>query len=321
LTARGMPGDVPRISVVVAPIHSGAALSGALAALDAQVGAPAFEVIVPVDASVAGLGALKARFPSVRFIDVEGTAALAKSDHMGVKHEAIDRRRAAGLAATRAPIIALTEEHARPDPDWCARLAALHADLPHAVIGGAIENANGRVINHALFLADAGRYQNPLPPGPAAFVSDTNVSYKRAALFAIADVWSELYNETRVHDTLRQRGHTTWLSPEPVVRIDRGPITAAYALHEAFAWSRLYAGRRTRAAAIDARLVLALASPLLAPVLLLRQAKVARTRGRLGPFIRCLPFLVLVDLARTAGEWVGYVTGREAPLRADHPTP
>ena len=156
-----MPGDVPRISVVVAPIHSGAALGGALAALDAQVGAPAFEVIVPVDASVAGLGALKARFPRVRFIDVEGTAALAKSDHMGVKHEAIDRRRAAGLAAARAPIIALTEEHARPDPDWCARLAALHADLPHAVIGGAIENANGRVINHALFLADAGRYQNP----------------------------------------------------------------------------------------------------------------------------------------------------------------
>ena len=132
---------------------------------------------------------------------------------------------------------------------------------------------------------------------------------------AIADMWSERYNETRIHDTLRERGHTTWLSPEPVVRIDRGPMAAGHALRETFAWSRLYAGRRTHESGIGTRLMLALTAPLLVPLLLFKQLRIALTRGRLGPFMRCLPFLLLVDVARAAGEWVGYVTGREAPLR------
>ncbi len=309
-------GDAPRLSVVVAPVHSGKALSGALAALEAQTGAPEFEVIVPVDPSVGGIESLRARFPQVRFIEVEDAAALALSDDIGVRHRAIDRRRAAGLAAARAAVIALTEEHARPAPDWCARIAAAHDELQHAVIGGAIENANPRLVNHALFLADAGRYQNPLPAGPAAFVSDMNVSYKREPLFDIVDAWSGLYNETLVHDTLRAHAHTTWLSPDLIVRIDRGPIRAGYALREAFAWARLYAGRRTREIGIGRRLLLAVMSPLLVPLLLLRQSRIAVTRGGLAPFLRCLPFLILVDIARAAGEWTGYVTGREAPLSA-----
>jgi hypothetical protein len=308
-------GDVPRISIVVAPVHAGRALPGALEALDAQAGVTDVEVIVPVDASIEGLDALRERFPRVRLVEVEGTAALARSADLGVQHQAIDRRRAAGLAAASAAVIALTEEHARPGPDWCATLLETHGRLPYAVIGGAIENANPRVINQALFIADAGRYQNPVPEGPADFVSDINVSYKREPLYSIEHVWRELYNETRIHDSLRARNHVTWLSSAPVVSIDRGSITAGHALREAFAWSRLYAGRRTKQAGMGRRLVLALGAPLLVPLLLVRQTRVAMTRGRLGPLLRCLPFLLLVDAARAAGEWVGYVTGREAPLR------
>jgi hypothetical protein len=309
-------GDVPPISVVVAPVHAGRALSGALEALDAQTGVAGVEVIVPIDASIESLDGLRARFPRVRFVDVEGTAPLARSADLGVQHQAIDRRRAAGLAAARANVIALTEEHARPGPDWCVTLLAVHDRLPHAVIGGAIENANDRAINQALFIADVGRYQNPLPEGLADFVSDINVSYKREPLYSIEHVWREVYNETRIHDSLRARNHVTWLSSEPVVSIDRGTITAGYALREAFAWSRLYAGRRASQAGFGRRLVLAVGAPLLVPLLLIRQFRIAMTRGRLGPLLRCLPFLLLVDAARAAGEWVGYVTGREAPLRS-----
>jgi hypothetical protein len=296
-------------------VHAGRALSGALDALDAQAGVTDVEIIVPVDASIDGLDALRARFPRVLFVEVDGTAALARSADLGVQHQAIDRRRAAGLAAASADVIALTDEHARPGPDWCVTLLETHDRLPHAVIGGAIENVNDRAINQALFIADAGRYQNPLPDGPADFVSDMNVSYKREPLHSIAHVWSEVYNETRIHDSLRARNHVTWLSSAPVVNMDRGSITAGYALREAFAWSRLYAGRRARQAGFGRRLVLGIGAPLLVPVLLVRQFRIATTRGRLGPLLRCLPFLVLVDMARAAGEWVGYVTGREAPFR------
>jgi hypothetical protein len=95
---------------------------------------------------------------------------------------------------------------------------------------------------------------------------------------AIADMWSERYNETRIHDTLRERGHTTWLSPEPVVRIDRGPMAAGHALRETFAWSRLYAGRRTHESGIGTRLMLALTAPLLVPLLLFKQSRIAHSR-------------------------------------------
>ena len=56
----------PALSVVIAPTTArGAFLAGALEALATQHDAPAFEVIVPVDESIA-IGDLAARFPRVR---------------------------------------------------------------------------------------------------------------------------------------------------------------------------------------------------------------------------------------------------------------
>jgi len=301
----------PRISVVVAPTERGESLPGALAALSVQENSPPFEVIVPVDASVVGVDSLRARHPDVRFLEVAGTDALARSGDIGIRHEAIDRRRSAGLAAARGDIIALTEEHGRPAPDWCARMDSAHAALPHAVIGGAIENAADRALNWALFFGDAGRYQSPLPEGPAVFVSDVNVSYKRGPLFEAAESWRTLYHETGLHDELRRRGHTLWLTPALVVRQDRGRIRLGAALRERYAWARLYAGRRVAEVPAGTRWLLAASSPLLVPLLLQRQAREAWSRGaHRGSFLRSLPLLLLMAVMRSAGEMAGYVTGR-----------
>lgn len=317
-----LAGDRADLSVVVAPTERGESLPGALAALAAQEHPPSFEVIVPIDASVTGVDALRTQHPGVRFIEVEGTAPLARSHDLGVRHEAIDRRRSAGLAAARGGIIALTEEHARPAPDWCARIVALHAALPHAVIGGAIENAVDRALNWALFFGDAGRYQSPLPEGPARFVSDANVSYKRGPLFDAGESWRALYHETGLHDELGRRGHTLWLTPDLVVRQDRGPIRLVPALRERFAWARLYAGRRVAGIPSSRRWLLAVGAPLLGPLLLLRQAREAWSRGaNRVPFLRSLPLLALMGLMRSAGELVGYVTGRETSGDAPVPPP
>ncbi len=300
--------SVPALSVVVAPTAvRGAFLMGALEALAVQQGAPAFEVIVPVDSSIP-FAALAARFPNVRFLPVEGTAEQSASADPGIAHLAIDRRRAVGIAAARAPLIALTDEHARPRADWCARIVALHA-TPHAAIGGAIENARDGALSWALFFADAGRYQNPLPEGPAAFVSDVNVSYKRAALER-TDVWRRRYHETGLHDALRALGETLWLSRELVVAVDRGEVALGAALRERFAWARLFAGRRADEVPPRVRALLCLGAPLLAPILLARQARLAFSRGRhVRGFLKALPLLALFDLASSAGELVGYWTG------------
>ena len=111
--------------------------------------APSREVIVPVDESIA-YAALAVRFPRVRFVPVSGTAEMSASHDPGIAHEAIDLRRAAGIAAARAPLVALTDEHARPRADWCAAIVAAHAAAPHAAIGGAVENARDRALNWAL---------------------------------------------------------------------------------------------------------------------------------------------------------------------------
>jgi len=123
----------------------------------------------------------------------------------------------------RGEIVALTDEHARPRADWCARIAALHAAQAHAAIGGAIENERDQALNWALFFYDAGRYQNPLDAGPAQFVSDLNVSYKRAALERVR-VWQPKYHETGLHDALRAAGELTALSRELIVGVDRGEL-------------------------------------------------------------------------------------------------
>jgi hypothetical protein len=302
--------STPALSVVVAPTAArGAFLAGALEALAAQREAPSFEVIVPVDESIAHTE-LAARFPQVRFIAVSGTAALSRSPDPGIAHEAIDLRRSAGLAAARGEVVALTDEHARPRRDWCARIATLHAAHGHAAIGGAIENARDRALNWALFFYDAGRYQNPLDEGAAQFVSDLNVSYKRAALERVR-AWQPKYHETGVHEALRAAGEVTALSRELVVGVDRGALSLREALRERFAWARLYAGRRSREVAPHVRALLCLGAPALAPLLLLRQAHLALARGRYrGAFLRALAMLALLDLTASAGELVGYATGR-----------
>ncbi len=298
------------LSVVIAPTGArGAFLAGALEALAAQQGAPAFEVIVPVDESIA-VGDLAAQFPRVRFLPVAGTAERSRSPDPGIAHEAIDLRRSAGLAAARGDWVALTDEHARPRADWCARIAALHATLPHAAIGGAIENLRDRALNWALFFADAGRYQNPLDEGEAVFVSDLNVAYKRAALGRVR-AWQPRYHETGLHDALRAAGETLWLSRELVVGVDRGAISLAAALRERFGWARLYAGRRAHEVAPHVRVLLCAGAPALAALLLARQARLAFARGRhRAAFLRALPLLALFDLTASAGELTGYLTAR-----------
>ncbi|HEY8122867.1 MAG TPA: hypothetical protein VII78_16210 [Myxococcota bacterium] len=299
----------PALSVVVAPTAArGAFLAGALDALEAQRGAPAFEVLVPVDASIAH-AELAQRFPRVRFLAVSGSAELSRSPDPGLAHEAIDLRRSAGLAAARGAVVALTDEHARPRADWCAQLAALHAAAPHAAIGGAIENDRDRALNWALFFYDAGRYQNPLDEGPAQFVSDLNVAYKRAALQRVR-VWQPRYHETGLHDALRAAGETTALSRAPVVGVDRGALSLGEALRERFGWARLYAGRRAREVAPLVRALLCLGAPALALLLLARQARLALARGRPRELARALPLLALLDLTASAGELTGYLTGR-----------
>lgn len=307
----------PQLSVVVTCASGGAHVDRCLEALAAQRGAPEFEILVPVDASCPDLPRWQRAFPHVQFPIVE-IAELANASDPGLRHLAFDRYRAAGLAAARGELIALTEDHARAAPDYCARIVAAHARLPHAAIGGAIDNASPHALSWAVYFSDFGRYQSPLPEGPAEYVSDVNVSYKRAALERVADVWRDSYHETAVHGALRARGEVLWREPSIVVAQERGRLSLRACLRERFAWGRLYAGKRAHEISPGERTRLALFAPLLPPVLLYRGLRTTWARGRnRAAFLRALPLLALLTCVWSVGEAVGIWTGRAISLGAE----
>jgi hypothetical protein len=116
-----------------------------------------------------------------------------------------DVLRARGLAAAHGDLVGLLEVHARPDPQWCASVAAAHRQ-PYAAVGGAIENGVDRPLNWAVYYCDFGRYQNPVPAGETLFASDANVTYKRAALEGVRPSWQESFREVVVNRALTSLG-------------------------------------------------------------------------------------------------------------------
>ena len=93
--------------------------------------------------------------------------------------------RAAGLAAARGAVVAVTEDHCVVRPDWCAQVLEAHRRWPRAaVIGGALENgATSTLIDWASFFVAQSSFLPPLPTGERERVSgQANVSYKARVL-------------------------------------------------------------------------------------------------------------------------------------------
>jgi len=297
----------PGLSVVVALISGRRdALDRCLAALTSQLGAD--EILVPYDDPVADVTTLQAKYPSVQFLRAEGLDSAAARAGGGREHH--DTLRTLGLRAARGRAVALTEDHAVASDTWCGDMLRLLDEHPQvAAIGGAVECGSSLLLNQAVYYCDFGRYQNPLPEGPAEFVSDSNVAYRRSALEAIGDSWSDDYHETRVHWALVEAGHELWLTPHSVVWQTREDLKLGNALRERFIWGRSFAGTRARGVSALQRLVYAALSFLLPFLLTLRIVRGVAKRGKLsGRFVAALPVIFTLQTLWAVGEFVGYAT-------------
>jgi hypothetical protein len=267
------------------------------------------EIIVTCESALAGIEPLEREFPGVRFLKIADLRHAKRG--MGREHH--DELRGLGIRAARGEIIAMLEDHGRPDPRWSASIVAEHRAQACAAIGGAMENGVDRPLNWAVYFSDFGRYQNPVPRGPSSTASDANVAYKRAALERVADSWKDAYNETRVHAALDAAGQTLWLSPDVVVYQHRDDLRLRSALLERYVWGRSYAATRVAGAGMGVRLIRAVLSPLLPPALLLRYfGIVRRTNRHQAKFLGAVPYLLSLTSAWACGEFVGYLSGRTA---------
>jgi hypothetical protein len=303
-------GAPPHLAVVVTVVSDTSEqadtshLEGCLEALQRQADPPAMEVLVTCDARLRGVDKLQRRFPNVNFIAVD-KLHTARS---GPSREHHDELRGIGIKNAHAPLVALIEDVGRPDPNWCAQVVKEHDG--YAALGGAMENGIDRALNWAVYFGDFGRYQNPIPSGRSAYVSDANVCYKREALQRVADAWAGSYNEARVHGALAERGEILALSPNVIVYQHRLNLRLGPALMERYVWGRSFAAVRVASVSSSRRAVLALLCPLLPFVLLLRQLQnVLRTGRNRAAFLRALPLTMLLDLVWSCGEFAGYLTG------------
>jgi hypothetical protein len=298
---------MPLLSVIVTITCGADHTSRCLQALSTQRDAPPIEIIVPLYVSLDDGVRLRRDWPGVRFVEVPEEPPSDPE----LEHWQYDRRRAVGLASACGDVVAMIEDHAIPDQRWCATIWDEHRRKPYGVIGGGIMHSGAALLNRAVYYCDFVRYQPPFPPSVVEYVSDINVSYKRAALEACRDVWQDFYDETSVHGRIREAGDTLYLTPDFVVGYDRGPLSVSRTLRQRRNWGRVFAGRRAQKAGPIRRLAYILLSPGLAPLLLVRKFLLLRGRRQeLGPFMAVLPITFLCLLSWSVGEFIGYLTAQ-----------
>jgi hypothetical protein len=301
------------LSVIVAIVSDTTGLPDAnhlgpcLAALTQQTGAPAMEIIVPHLPEVAGIAAVRNRYPGVRFVEITDLKTYTGRSGSREHH---DELRSRGIALARGRIVALIEDVGAAAPGWAAAMVASH-ERPFSGIGGAIENGVDRPLNWAVYFCDFLRYQNPLPEGESPIASDANVSYKMAALEKIRPVWREVFHEASVNGALRERGERFGLAPGAVVYQRRRGLQIGSALRERFVWGRSYAATRARLAGTPRRVFWAVFAPALPLILFYRMTAMAAAKRRtLGAYIKASPLLAALVVGSALGEFSGYLTGR-----------
>ena len=285
------------ITVVVVAICGAVQLQHCLNALAVQESAPPFEVLVVYDPHLTDITCLQESYPRVRLISQMGERTPIELAARGVRE-------------STSTFVMLTEDHCVPRPDWVRQLHdALTPD--RAAVGGVVEtDVNAPLLDWAFYYVDFFRYLKPVPAGPTPNLSVCNIAYRRAALDAIRPLWTTSFHETVVNEALRNVVGPLWLVPEAEVHMRRR-MRLGSAVRERYAFGRLFGCTRLDFASRGRRLyycVFALALPLL---LLGRLTHKALTCQRiLRKFLQAFPLVVLLVLAWSWGEWLGYLTHR-----------
>lgn len=306
------------LSIVVAVIEGGnAAMTSCLKALEPAVAKHALEVLVPYDSRLDSVNELQSRFSWAQFIDAR--KAVVAEEHGDSSREHHDLLRAVGINRATGPIVALLEDHGIPSETWCEALLEAHGRSGSVAIGGAVENGVDRLLNWAVYYCDFGRYQNPVPSGPVEFLSDSNVSYKRDALWSVKHLWSDAFHETSVNWQLRRAGFGLELDPQMVVYQTRRELRVLPALRERVVWGRSFAGTRATEISNGHRAVFAALSFLLPAILVFRIVMQGlKKRRHLGKLLASLPIVFMLQIFWAVGEFIGYVTRRTSSDRKVH---
>jgi hypothetical protein len=264
--------------------------------LDALVSrCPEAEVIVADWTDEATRRRVRERWPSVRLLSFEEPMAVPEL-------------RAAGIAAARAPYVALIEDHCVVHEGWSRRIVEVHRS-GHPVVGGPVHNgAIERIRDWAAFLCEYSDFIEPTPPGEVDDLPGMNVSYDRAAISAMEDLLREGRWEFWLHPRLHERGFVFY--SDPAIALDHvKDFGVREFISQRYHYSRSHAGTRNAALGWK-RLVYFFGSPALVPFFYRRIAgNVIRAGRHRRELALASPLILLYLGVWAAGEAVGYALG------------
>ena len=295
----------PELSIVLTVADGGTALKRCLNALKAQADAPSMEVLVPFDDTIPEVANLAAEYPAVTFMDL-GTLTGKKPANAFEAHRLLDLRRSAGLHRARADLVAMIEDRGWPRAGWAREMIKAHRQFTDGVIGGAVESGAESLARWAIFFLDYGRYQAPFDKEHPDYVTDTNICYKRSALWSAEPLWRTAYQESEVNWHIRDCGFGLRLTPGPRTVQQRARVGLLAMALERMHWARTFGQARARGAPFGRRLKWCLIAPLLPAVLyvrhLRRQIRIGRHRRE---FLLATPIMIYLLVFWSIGELIG----------------
>lgn len=284
----------PHLSIVVSNMHPWPGLRPCLESLLPQVDALSAEIVIgdrtglalPPDASMNRC---------VRCVHVPGGSAF--------------ELRAKATQSARGEIIAWTEDHCTPAPDWCQRLLEAHRRHPDApACAGAILNGSPDTLwDWANFLATFGTFLPPLDPGSIDRVPPAaNIAFKRSILphGPLETGWIEL-------ELSRIIWKSKGIAFDDAARVHHiQPRSAADHIRSHFHNGRATTGLVRHLYSPFARFR-RLALALLVPAFIVRSVliSVQGKKNVRGPLLRSLPLIASLALCHGAGEVCGLLFG------------
>ena len=283
-----------KLSVVIAAWNGLSPLERCLRSLKADGQASDTEVIVVTNFDAAEM--LKTQFPSVQHVAASS-------------HTTVPMLRATGIFRSGGEIVALAEDHCTFGDGWCSEIKKAH-QLAYAVIGGPVENASGEsALDWAVYFYDYGRFMLPSPAAVVEVLAGNNVSFKRSVLQEVEPSLRDGFCEAFIGSELERRGQALYLAPSVVVYHYKH-YEAGQAITQCYHLARGFAGKRVLNTPLVKRAALVLGS-LALPALLPGRivVRTVRKRRHIKELVRSLPYLLILMMSWSFGEFCGYLAG------------
>lgn len=285
------------ITVVVASVNGLPYPLECLEAIERERATQQVSVVVADCTGPATVRAISERFPWVQVVAFD-------------KPMSVPALRSAAVREVKTLLVAITEDHCVPRPGWIAAMIDTLQSTGWVAAGGGVENgATHRAIDWTVYFCEYAGLMSPIVDGPSKVIPGMNAVYDLQRLGDWRQLMERDWWENRIHDAFVGGGFSMGLDNRIVVD-HRKHFSYAMFASERFHYSRAYAGDRVAGLPWSSRIVWALKTPLLPPLIVLRIVRAVMSRRRhVGWLLRTAPLVALFSVIWAVGELVGYLRG------------